>query len=59
VPGRIFGPAKEKITGEWGKLHDKISNLIPSLYIIRMITSGKMAEYVAYVIKRSIRNPLL
>jgi hypothetical protein len=35
---RIFGPKKDEVTGEFGKLHnEELHNLYSSLCIIRMI----------------------
>jgi hypothetical protein len=38
VLGRIFGPKKDKVTGEWRKLHsEELHNLYSSPNIIRQI----------------------
>jgi hypothetical protein len=47
---RIFGPKRDKVTGEWRKLHNgKLHNLYSSPDIIRQIKSRIMrkAEHVA------------
>jgi hypothetical protein len=43
VLGRIFGPKRDEVTGDWRKLHnEEFHNLYSSLNIIRMIKSGRM-----------------
>jgi hypothetical protein len=43
VLSRIFGPTRDKVTGEWRKLHSEMLNdLCSSPYIIRVITSRRM-----------------
>jgi hypothetical protein len=38
VLGRIFGPTRDEVTGEWGKLHNgELHNLYSSPDIIRQI----------------------
>ena len=40
---RIFGPKRDEITGEWGKLHnEELNNLYSSPNIVRVIKSGRM-----------------
>jgi hypothetical protein len=40
---RIFGPERDKVTGEWRKLHnEELNNLYSSPNIVRMITSRIM-----------------
>jgi hypothetical protein len=40
VMRRIFGPKREKITGEWRKLHnEELNNLYSSSNVIRVIKS--------------------
>ena len=40
---RLFGPTRDKVTGEWKKLHnDVLNDLYSSPYIIRKITSRRM-----------------
>jgi hypothetical protein len=49
---RILGPKRDKVTGEWRKLHDKeLNTLHSSPNIIRQIKSRRMgwAEHVARV----------
>jgi hypothetical protein len=47
---RIFGPKRDEVTGEWGKLHsEELHNLYSSPDIIRHIKSRRMRweEHVA------------
>jgi hypothetical protein len=47
---KIFGPKRDKVTGEWRKLHNKeLRDLYPSQIIIRIIKSRRMrwARHVA------------
>jgi hypothetical protein len=49
---RIFGPKRDKVTGEWRRLHNKELNVLySSPNIIRVIKSGRMrwAGHVARV----------
>jgi hypothetical protein len=40
---RIFGPKRDEVTGEWGKLHSgELHNLYSSPDIIRQVKSRKM-----------------
>jgi hypothetical protein len=40
---RIFGPNRDEISGEWGKLYtEKLNNLYFSLTIVRVIKSRRM-----------------
>jgi hypothetical protein len=40
---RIFGPKRDKVTGDWRKLHnDELHNVNSSQSIIRMIKSREM-----------------
>jgi hypothetical protein len=40
---RIFGPKRDKITGEWGKLHnEELNDLYCSPNIVRVIKSRRM-----------------
>jgi hypothetical protein len=40
---RIFGPKRDEVTGEWGKLHNKeLRDLYSSPSIIRIIKSTRM-----------------
>jgi hypothetical protein len=40
---RIFGPKREKVTGDWKKLHnEELHKLYSSPNIIRMIKSRRM-----------------
>jgi hypothetical protein len=43
VVGRIFGPKRDEVTGEWRKLHnEELRDLYSSPSIIRMLTSRRM-----------------
>jgi len=43
VLGRIFGPRRDEVTGEWRKLHkDELSDLNCSPSIVRLIRSRRM-----------------
>jgi hypothetical protein len=47
---RIFGPKRDKVTGEWRRLHNKeLYGLYSSPDIIQVIKSGRLrwAGYVA------------
>jgi hypothetical protein len=49
---RIFGPKRDKVTGEWRKLHsEELRNLYSSPHIIRQVKSRRMrwAGHVARV----------
>jgi hypothetical protein len=40
---RIFGPKRDEVKGDWGKLHnEEIHNLYSSPNVIRMIKSKRM-----------------
>jgi hypothetical protein len=40
---RILGPKRDKVTGEWRKLHnEELHDLYPSPTIVRVIKSRKM-----------------
>jgi hypothetical protein len=40
---RIFGPKRDEVTGEWGKLHsEELRDLYSSPSIIRIIKSNRM-----------------
>jgi hypothetical protein len=40
---RIFGPKKDEVTGDWGKLrNEKLRNLFSSPSVIRVIKSRRM-----------------
>ena len=42
---RMFGPKRDKVTGEWRKLHnEELNDLISSPNIIRVITFRRMRE---------------
>jgi hypothetical protein len=43
VLGRIFGPKRDEVTGEWRKLHNgELHNLYSSPDIIRQVKSRRM-----------------
>jgi hypothetical protein len=43
VPGRIFGPTRNEVTGDWRKLHDEeLHNFYSSPHIIKVIRSRRM-----------------
>ena len=40
---RIFGPKRDEVTGEWGKLHnEELNDLYSSPNIVRVIKSRRM-----------------
>jgi hypothetical protein len=40
---RIFGPRRDRVTGEWSKLHnEELNDLYSSLNIVRMIKSRRL-----------------
>jgi hypothetical protein len=39
---RIFGPKRDEVTGEWGKLYEELHDLYSSPTIVRMIKSRRM-----------------
>jgi hypothetical protein len=52
VLGRIFGPKRDEVTGEWRRLHkEELYALYSSPNIIRVIKSRKirLAGYVAHM----------
>jgi len=52
VLGRIFGPRRDEVTGEWRRLHNyELNDLYSSPNIVRVIKSRRMrwAGYVARV----------
>jgi hypothetical protein len=52
---RTFGPKRDEVTEQWGKLHnEELNDLYFSLNIIRVIKSRRMrwAEHVARMGKR-------
>ena len=47
--GRVFGPKRAEVTGEWRRLHDEeLNDLYSSLNIIRVIKSRRM-RWVGHV----------
>jgi hypothetical protein len=54
---RIFGPEKEEVMGDWGKLHSgELHNLYSSPDIVRQIKSGRMtwARHVAWYMNNTL-----
>ena len=52
---RIFGPRRDKVTGEWRNLHkEELNNLYSSPNIVRVINSRRMrwAGHVLFVVER-------
>ena len=51
---RIFGPKKDEVTGEWGKLgNEELNDLYPSSYLIRVLKSRMLwARHVARMWER-------
>ena len=45
---RIFGPKRDKVTGEWGKVYEELNDLYSSPNIIRVIKSRKDEMGVAW-----------
>jgi hypothetical protein len=55
--GRIFGPKRDEVTGDWRKLHnEELQNLYSTQNIIRMIKSRRMrwAEHVVRMDRREM-----
>jgi hypothetical protein len=55
VPRRIFGLQREKVTGEWRRLHNKeLYALYSSLYTIRLIKSRTLRwiRHVAFMVDK-------
>jgi hypothetical protein len=58
VLGRIFGPKRDEVTVEWGKLHNgELHDLYSSQSIIRIMKARRMrwAEHVARMGERGTR----
>jgi hypothetical protein len=56
---RIFGPKRDKVTGEWRRLHkEEINDLYSSPIITRVIKSRRMrwAGHVARMEKREVHT---
>jgi hypothetical protein len=56
---RIFGPKRDKVTGEWRQLHnEELHYLYSSPTILRVIKSRKIrwAEHVARMGERRVQN---
>jgi len=53
---RIFGPKRDEVTGEWGKLHnEELIDLLPSPSTFRVIKSRRM-RYVGRVARMGERK---
>ena len=53
---RIFGPRRDKVRGEWGKLHnEELNDLYSSLSIVRVIKSRRM-RWVWHVVHMGERR---
>jgi len=56
VLGRIFGPRRDEVTGEWRKIHiDELNDLYSSSNIIRAIKSRRM-RWVGHVARMRDRR---
>jgi hypothetical protein len=56
VLGRIFGPKRDEVKGDWRKLHnEELYNLYSSPSIIRMINSRRMS-WARHVARLGIRG---
>jgi len=55
---RIFGPRRDKVTGEWRKLHNEELNDLYSPNIVRVIKSRRMrwTGHVARMRERRIQG---
>jgi hypothetical protein len=56
---RIFGPKKDKVTGEWRKLHtEELNDMHSSTHIFRLIKSRRIrrAGHVARMGERCIQG---
>jgi hypothetical protein len=58
---RIFGPKREKVAGDWIRLHnEELRNLYATSNIIRVIKSRRMSEKgLPLRSKYSAQNPIL
>ena len=59
---KIFGPKRDKVTGEWRKLHnEELNNLYCSHNIVRVTKSRRMrwAEHVARIGERRVAHKVL
>jgi hypothetical protein len=59
VLGRIFGPKRDEVTGEWKKLHnEELRNLYSSPSIIRIIKSRRM-RWAGHLARMGRRGTLI
>jgi hypothetical protein len=59
VLGRIFGPRRNEVTGEWEKLHnEELHDLYASLSIIRIIKSRRM-RWAGHLTRTGRRGTLI
>jgi len=57
VLGRIFGPKRDEVTEEWGKLHnEELNDLYCSPNILQVLKSRRMrwAEHVARIVESRV-----
>ena len=55
---RIFGPNRDKVTGEWRRLHNELNDLYSSPSIIRVIKTRRIRweGHVARMRKRCMKS---
>jgi hypothetical protein len=56
VRRRIFGPKKDKVTGEWGKLHNEELRDLYSLPSIITIIKSKRMRWAGHVVRMGGRR---
>jgi len=44
---RIFGPKRDKVTGEWRKLHNEVVSSLPNIFWVIKLRRMKWAGHVA------------
>ena len=62
MPGIMFGPRRDEVTGEWRKLHnEELNDLYCSPYFVRVIKSRSMrwAAHVARMGERRVAYRVL
>ena len=53
VLGKIFGPKRGKVTGEWRKLHnEELNDLYSSPYLVDPFKKNEMDRHVAHMWER-------